>query len=142
MSLESAWRIRCRVDFEMPSKMATSSAPASGSDIRWRDGWISSIGWKPAARSVCEYAGDAGTSASAATTSTPSSARSPATSTSRFPSPVASPLGTGPRGTYALNPPICGHGRSSARTPGPPGTTTYRGSQPLAARWAAQARDW
>ena len=33
------------------------------------------------------------------------------------------PVEIGPRGTYALNPPIWGHGRSSARTPGPPGST-------------------
>ena len=35
----------------MPAKTSSSSAPGtSGSDIRWRDGWISSIGRKPAGR--------------------------------------------------------------------------------------------
>ena len=53
----SADRIRCRVDLEIASNTAVSSAPApSGRAIRWRDGWISSIGTKPAARIAIDVA--------------------------------------------------------------------------------------
>ena len=54
----SAPRIRCRVDFAIPLErgVLVGAAP-SGSDIRWRDGWISSIGWKPARRDRVAVAG-------------------------------------------------------------------------------------
>ena len=142
----SAFRIRCRVDFAIPSKAASSSTPASGSEIRWRDGWISSIGWKPAARSAIGVAAvrrDLGVGWRRRRRRPPRGGRR-----SR-----ASALGgrlrrrrrprSGRAGCRRCQPPTTGHGRRSARTPEP--VVDDRGgaaAQPLAARCAAQARDW
>ena len=61
----------------------------SGSEMRCRDGWISSIGRNPAASMVARNAASAaGTSASAATTSIPSPASASPMATSRPPSAV------------------------------------------------------
>ena len=54
----SAPRIRWRVDLAIASKTPSSSAPApAAATTRWRDGWISSIGWNPAASIVARNAG-------------------------------------------------------------------------------------
>ena len=141
----SAPRIRWRVDLAIPSKTAISSAAApSGSATRCRDGWISSIGTKPAASMASRNAASAaGTSGSAATTSIPSAANASAIAISRAAWPAGSaPHATGPRGTYALPPPISGQPRVSARARPPSAATRKRGVQPDAARCSAQARDW
>ena len=95
--------MRWRVDLLRPAKTVSSSVPGtSGSESRWRDGWISGIGRNPAARSAGPYPVAAGISASLETTSTPWSPSQRAIATRRAaagsPSSPSSPEVTGPRG--------------------------------------------
>ena len=55
---------------------------------------------------------------------------------------LAAPTGAGPRGMYALPPPMSGHERSRLSTRPPSSRTKNRGRQPDARRCSAQASDW